>query len=90
MKTATAEGLRSNLDEYLNAHETVVIIDGDRPTAVLVPVTDTDDIERLLSARGADLASLLSEADRRIEETGGIPHDEFWARVEEEDTRRRS
>jgi hypothetical protein len=27
---------------------------------------------------------LLDEADRRIRETGGIPHNEFWTRVKQE------
>ena len=86
MKTATAEGLRTKLDEFLKAHETVVIMEGDRPRALLMPVEDTDDLERLLSARRVDLATLLDEADRRIDESGGIPHGDFWATVESKAT----
>ena len=33
--------------------------------------------------RTARFRRLLDAAERRIAETGGVPHDEFWAAVEE-------
>lgn len=48
----------------------------------IVYVEDEDDLERLLMANNAELMTLLDEADRRISATGGIPHEEFWTRVE--------
>jgi len=54
------------------------------PKAVLVPVADGDDLERLLMANHTEFMKMLDEADQRISMTGGIPHDQFWARVERE------
>lgn len=84
MKTATATALRSRLSDYLNQSEPVLVTQNGHPKAVLLPVEDEDDWDRLLMANNAELMTLLDEADRRISATGGIPHDEFWARVERE------
>jgi prevent-host-death family protein len=87
MKTATMSALRSRLGDYLNQDEPVVVTQKGHPRAVLIPVEDEDDLERLLMANNAELMTILEEADRRISITGGIPHDEFWARVERESTK---
>ncbi|MBI1927537.1 type II toxin-antitoxin system Phd/YefM family antitoxin [Candidatus Poribacteria bacterium] len=84
MKTVTMSTLRSHLGDYLNQNEPVVVTHNGHPKAVLMPVADEDDLERLLMANNAELMKMLDEADRRISTTGGIPHDEFWARVDRE------
>jgi prevent-host-death family protein len=84
MKTATATALRSRLSDYLNQSEPVVVTQNGHPKAVLMPVEDEDDVERLLMANNVELMRMLDEADQRISRTGGIPHEEFWARVERE------
>lgn len=81
MKTATASALRSRLSNYLEQNEPVIVTRNGRPKAVLLPVREEADVERLLMANNAELMELLDAADRRISATGGIPHDEFWRRV---------
>jgi len=81
MKTATATALRSRLSDYLNQSEPVVVTQNGHPKAVLMPVEDEDDVERLLMANNVELMRMLDEADQRISRTGGIPHEEFWARM---------
>jgi prevent-host-death family protein len=80
MKTVTLSALRSHLGDYLNQSEPVVVTQNGRPKAVLTPVKNSDDLERLLMATNTELMKMLTEADQRISTTGGIPHDEFWAR----------
>ena len=61
----------------------VIITRNGRPAAVLVPVLDEDDLERLLLAYHPEFRQLIEAAEQRIEETGGIPHEDFWRSVEE-------
>ena len=89
MKSATATTLRANLNEYLNQSEPVVVTQKGRPRAVLMPVANDEDMERLLMANNAELMKLLDEADRRISASGGIPHDAFWGSIREQSKTRR-
>jgi hypothetical protein len=41
-------------------------------------------MERLLLANNVEFMKLLSDADRRISETGGLSHREFWAQVKQD------
>ena len=81
MKTATASALRSRLGEFLNQTEPVVVTQQGRPKAVLLHVKSQEDVERLLLANNRELMKLLDQADRRITETGGVTHDDFWAQA---------
>lgn len=49
--------------------------------AVLLSVTDDDELERLVLAHSPKFQKLLNESRRQMEETGGSPHDEFWQQV---------
>jgi hypothetical protein len=55
-----------------------------KAVAVLVAVTDEDELERLVLAHSPTFQPVLDRSRRQIEETGGIPHDEFWRQVEAE------
>ncbi len=82
MKTATTTAIRSQLTSYLNQREPVVVKHKGRYKAVLIPVQTEADVERLLMADNKRLMEILSVSDRQIDETGGIPHDEFWKRID--------
>ena len=82
MKTATTTEIRTQLASYLNQREPVVVKQRGRYKAVLVPVQSDADVERLLMADNKRLMEILSESDRQIDGTGGIPHDEFWKRID--------
>ena len=56
-----------------------------RPIAIIGGATDPEDIERLVLAHTRRFGSVLDAAERRIAETGGIPHDELWSAVERPD-----
>jgi len=84
MKTASVSALRARLSDYLKLTEPVLVTQQGRPKAVLWPVENEGDMERLLLANNAEFMKLLDEADRRISKTGGLSHDEFWAQVKQE------
>jgi PHD/YefM family antitoxin component YafN of YafNO toxin-antitoxin module len=58
-----------------------VVTRNGKPTAVLLEVSDDDELERLLMAHSPRLQEILASARRRIEAGGGIPDDEFWKDV---------
>lgn len=82
MKTATMTTLRAHLGKLVNERETVLVTKSGQPAALLVPYDQLSDTERLLAKPNSELRKLLDESHRSIAETGGIPHEEFWARVD--------
>ena len=45
---------------------------------------DDDELERLVLAHSPKFQALLDKSRRQIEETGGIPNEQFWQEVEAE------
>ena len=41
-----------------------------------------NDLTSLLIANNPRFRHLIQATEKRLDETGGIPHDEFWKRVE--------
>ncbi len=82
MKTATSTAVRAQFASYLNQREPTVVTQNGHYKAVLVPVETEGDVERLLMASNQRLMEILAESDRQIDETGGIPHDEFWKQID--------
>ena len=64
-----------------------MVTQNNRPIAVLVSLADKGELERLRLADTPEFMRLLEEADQRIQETGGLSHQAFWAQVEESSQR---
>ena len=62
----------------------MVVTRSGKAVAVLLAVTDDEELERLVLAHSPKFQSLLDKSRRQIEETGGIPHEQFWQEVENE------
>ena len=62
----------------------VLVAVGTVGVGVMLAVTDGDELERLLLAHSPKFQALLDKSRRQIEETGGIPHEQFWREVEAE------
>ena len=86
MKTASVADLKARLSAYLKASESgpVIVTRNGKAVAVLLAVGDADEFERLILADSPRFQALLDKARRQIEETGGIPHDQFWRHVKSE------
>jgi prevent-host-death family protein len=56
----------------------IVTEENGRPVAVLISVPEDDDLERLILAYTPRFRRLLDAAERRIQQTGGIRHEDFW------------
>lgn len=61
----------------------VIVTKNGKPVAVLVGVSDEDEIERLVFACSKNICALLDAAEKRIQAGGGIEHDELWRQLEQ-------
>jgi prevent-host-death family protein len=86
MKIAPVADVKARLSAYLKESQQgpVVVTRNGKAVAVLIAVTDEDELERLLLAHSPKFQALLDKSRRKIEQTGGIPHDQFWREVEVE------
>lgn len=80
MKIASVANVKARLSAYLKETEEgpVVVTRNGKAVAVMLAVTDDDELERLVLAHSPKFQALLDKSRRQIEETGGIPHDQFW------------
>src|SRR5439155_15661495 len=83
MKIASVANVKARLSAYLKESENgpVVVTRNGKAVAVLLAVTDDDELERLLLAHSPKFQALLDKSRRQIDETGGIPHEQFWKEV---------
>ena len=83
MKIASVADVKARLSAYLKESEAgpVVVTRNGKAVAVLLAVSDEDDLERLILAHSPKFQAILDKSRRQIEETGGIPHDVFWREV---------
>src|SRR5438034_10693672 len=83
MKIASVADVKARLSAYLkeSVNGPVVVTRNGKAVAVLLAITDDDELERLVLAHSPKFQALLDKSRRQIEETGGIPHDVFWQEV---------
>lgn len=86
MKTASVADMKARLSSYLKDSQEgpVVVTRKGKAIAVLVAVTDEEELERLVLAHSPKFQALLDKSRRQIEDSGGIPHEQFWREVEAE------
>ena len=80
MNIAPVADVKAHLSAYLKlcVEGPVIVTRNGRPAAVLVPVKDPEDLERLILAYTPRFAALLESAQARIKKGRGIKHDAFW------------
>ena len=84
MKTVSIDEIKEHFSDYLqqSQDEPILITENGRPIAAITIVVDPDELERMALANNPEFNQLLAAADRSIEETGGIKHEDFWQLVE--------
>ena len=85
MKTASFAEIKANLSAYVraSAESPVIVTRNGKPVAVLISPSDGDELERLVLGYSTKFRSILGKSKRQIDKGRGIPHDEFWRKVEE-------
>ena len=84
MKMAPVADVKAHFSAYLKSSQQgpVVVTRNGKPSAVLLGITDEDEIERLSLAYSPKFNRILETARREIRKGKGIPHDEFWEELE--------
>ena len=86
MKIAPIAEIKAKFSSFVKAseEEPVIVTKNGKPVAVLLAISDEDELERLLLAHSKKFRALLEAAEQRIQETGGIRHEDFWKAIEAE------
>lgn len=90
MRIAPLADVKTHFSRFIDECDAgpVVVTRNGRPAAMLVPIADGDDIERLVLAHSPRFRRLLEEADRRVAERG-VGHEAFWRSLERKPRKRR-
>jgi prevent-host-death family protein len=86
MRIASVADVKAKFSGYLNASKQgpIVVTKNGRPVALLLSVTDEDEIERMLLAYSPKFQGILDLAEQQIREGKGIGHEEFWREIKSE------
>jgi prevent-host-death family protein len=78
--------MKAKFSGYLKASEKgpVVVTKNGKPVAMLLAISDEDEIERMILAYSPKFQSLLDVAEEQIREGKGLKHEEFWREIETE------
>ena len=86
MNIAPLADVKARFSAYIKQLQTapVIVTKHGRPVAVMMGISDEDDLERIMLAVSPKFQALLDKAERRIQETGGMSHDDVWAQIDAE------
>ena len=86
MKIAPIAEIKAHLSAYLKESEKgpIIVTKNGKPVAVLLGITDEEEIERLVLAYSPKFQAVLARGRQQIKETGGIAHEDFWQEMEAE------
>jgi len=86
MKIASVADVKAKFSGYLKASEKgpVVVTRNGKPVAMLLSISDEDEIERMVLAYSPKFQSLLDIAEQQIREGKGLKHEDFWQEIETE------
>jgi len=87
MRIAPIAEIKAHLSAYVKESEkgAVIVTKNGKPVAVLLGVTDEEEIERLVLAYSPKFQAVLARGRQQIQETGGIAHEDFWREMESEE-----
>ena len=88
MKIAPIAEIKAHLSAYVKESEKgpIIVTKNGRPVAVLLGITDEEEIERLILAYSPKLQAILASGRQQIKKTGGIAHEDFWEEIEAEES----
>ena len=83
MRIASVADVKAKFSGYIKESQQgpVVVTKNGKPIAMLLSVTDEEEIERLILAYSPKFQEMLQIAEQQIREGKGQKHKEFWAGV---------
>ena len=84
VKIAPIAEIKAHFSAYLKESENgpIVVTKNGKPVAVLLGVTDDEEIERLIMGYSPKFQTILDQGRQEIKTTGGIEHEDFWKEVQ--------
>ncbi len=84
MKIASVAEVKAKFSGYLKSIEQgpLIVTKNGKPVAILLSVTDEDEIERLALAYSPKFQYILQVAEEQIRDGAALSHEEFWREME--------
>ncbi len=84
MKIVPVAEVKSRFSAYLEQCQEapVIVTKNGRPVAVLLSILEDDELERLVLAYAPKFRRLLDAAEQRIQQTGGVDHEDLWSSLD--------
>jgi PHD/YefM family antitoxin component YafN of YafNO toxin-antitoxin module len=72
--------VETHFSTYLKAcrEEPVIVTQNEKPVALLLYMTDEEELERLVLSYSPKFRAILNSAKQRIKDGYGVGHEEFW------------
>ncbi len=86
MTIASLAEVKARLSAYVESSKKgpIVVTRNGKPAAVLISVSDGEELESILLACSPRFQRLLERSNRQIDKGKGLSHAEFWRRVREQ------
>ncbi|MBI4601817.1 MAG: type II toxin-antitoxin system Phd/YefM family antitoxin [Planctomycetes bacterium] len=84
MKIAPLAKVKDQLSAYIDASKEspIVVTRNGKPVALLTPILEDDDLDRLLLAHNPKFLRLLEEARARVRAGLYLTNDQFWQELQ--------
>ncbi len=84
MKIASVADVKAHFSEFLRETRSgpVIITKNGRPAAVLLPIENEAELERLILAYSPRFREIIEQSKKSIAMSGGLTHEESWAEDE--------
>jgi prevent-host-death family protein len=84
MNIAPLADVKAHFSAYIKQLQTspVIVTKNGKPVAIMLGISEEDDLERVMLAISPKFQALLDKAEKRIQQTGGISHEDVWAQID--------
>ena len=92
MKIAPLAEVKDRLSAYIDAakESAIVVTRNGKPVALLTPILEDDDLDRLLLAHDRKFIRLLEQARERLRAGRYLTNEQFWRELRRRRARRRA
>ena len=86
MRIAPVVEVKAKFSAYLKESKRgpIVVTKNGKPVAVILAVTDEEELERLILAHSPKFQAIIKSGKEELRRGEGVEHDEFWAEVDAE------
>lgn len=84
MKIAPLGEVKAKFSAYVQKAKDgpIIVTKNGKPVILMLKIDSDEDLERLLLINSSRFQAMLDAEEKRIQETGGLSHEEVWKQVE--------